>query len=168
MITIVRKNLLSVTEGIILHGVNCQGVMGSGVALQIRNKYPIVYDKYISIFNKLKEENIDKRALLGTVQDVRINKDLYVFNCFTQLYYGKDNNIRYVDYEALENCLKTTIKTYNIIKLVNPNFKSAIAFPKIGAGLANGEWTIIKEIIENTLGKHSEEIQLELYDIHSS
>ena len=36
-------NILSNNSGIIVHGVNCQKVMGSGIALQIKNQYPIVY-----------------------------------------------------------------------------------------------------------------------------
>ena len=31
---------------IICHQVNCQGVMGSGLAKQIRERYPIVYEEY--------------------------------------------------------------------------------------------------------------------------
>ena len=37
MIQYKKGDLLSVTKGIIAHGCNAQGVMGSGVALQIKN-----------------------------------------------------------------------------------------------------------------------------------
>ena len=46
MIKIVKGNLLDATEDIIAHQVNCMGVMGSGLAKQIRNKYPEVYANY--------------------------------------------------------------------------------------------------------------------------
>jgi len=165
MIKTVKGNLLSVTEGIILHGVNCQGVMGSGIALQIRNKYPVVYHNYTSLFNKLKEQKIDKATLLGSIQEVIINKDLSIINCFTQLYYGRDPKVRYIDYVALERCLELVIQLFNTKKLTNSDFKPLIAFPRIGAGLANGDWSVIENIIEKTLGKYSHAVSLELYDI---
>lgn len=46
MIKIVKGDILQASEDIIGHQVNCQGVMGAGLAKQIRNKYPHVYDEY--------------------------------------------------------------------------------------------------------------------------
>ena len=41
-----HSNLLNIRSGVICHQVNCIGAMGAGLALQIRNKWPIVYEKY--------------------------------------------------------------------------------------------------------------------------
>ena len=38
-------DILSVANGIIVHQVNAQGVMGSGLAKQIREKYPMAFDE---------------------------------------------------------------------------------------------------------------------------
>ena len=38
---------------IICHQVNCQGVMGSGIAKQVREKYPNVYNSYKKACDKL-------------------------------------------------------------------------------------------------------------------
>ena len=46
MIKIVNGNIVSAKEQIIAHQVNCRGVMGAGLALQIRNKYSEVYEEY--------------------------------------------------------------------------------------------------------------------------
>ena len=46
MIKTVEVNLLEAKERCICHQVNCQGVMGSGVALQIKRKYPQAYKDY--------------------------------------------------------------------------------------------------------------------------
>lgn len=40
-------DLLS-SKGIIVHGVNSQGVMGSGVAKQIKDKWPEAYGSYMA------------------------------------------------------------------------------------------------------------------------
>ena len=39
MIKIVKSNILDATEDIICHQTNCFGIMGSGLAKQIKEKY---------------------------------------------------------------------------------------------------------------------------------
>ena len=39
-------DLLSSKERIIVHQVNCRGVMGAGIAKQIKEKWPDVYTSY--------------------------------------------------------------------------------------------------------------------------
>lgn len=46
MIKIVKGDLLKVEKGIIVHQVNCQKTMGSGIALSIRKKYPSHYIQF--------------------------------------------------------------------------------------------------------------------------
>ena len=72
MIAHMEGDLLDVQKtlniDIICHPVNCQGVMGSGIAKQIRDTYPIVYDNY-----KQKVDAIEnKGALLGSIQIVAL------------------------------------------------------------------------------------------------
>lgn len=43
MIEIIEHDLLMLDCDIICHQVNCQSVMGSGIAKQIKTKYPNVY-----------------------------------------------------------------------------------------------------------------------------
>ena len=44
MITYKNGDLLESNCNFICHQVNCQGVMGSGIAKQIRNLFPFVYE----------------------------------------------------------------------------------------------------------------------------
>jgi O-acetyl-ADP-ribose deacetylase (regulator of RNase III) len=66
MVNIVDGDILNAKENIICHQVNCQGVMGSGLAKQIKNKYPNVYAKY----KKFCEEN--KGSCLGCFQILKL------------------------------------------------------------------------------------------------
>lgn len=84
-----------ITRGIILHQVNCKGVMGCGVALAIRNKWPKVYEKYREHYQKAK---------LGMIQIIPIKDDLFVVNLFAQDRYGREK--RHTNYDAVESCLK--------------------------------------------------------------
>lgn len=49
----VKGNLLDfVSWNTILHITNCQGVMGSGVALQIKEEYPQAYNDYKKAYDE--------------------------------------------------------------------------------------------------------------------
>jgi len=74
MIKIIEGNILNAKEDIICHQVNCKKVMGSGLAKQIRDKYPNVYEEYVNLINWAKEEYkrgfSKKKSLLGSIQFV--------------------------------------------------------------------------------------------------
>ena len=130
-------DILKITEGIIVQQVNCQGVMGCGIALAIRRKWPKVYTAY-------REKVSSTRILSGLLNDVQlvnIEKDLYVANMFSQFGYGR--NKRYTDYEAFITCL------VKLLMLRSENCPELnIYFPyKIGCNNAGGNWNTIKELI---------------------
>lgn len=143
MIEYRKGNLLDVTSGVIAHGVNCQGVMGSGVALAIRKKYPLVYKRYLG-FCKI-EDNESTSDLLGLVQyvpvDIQNNQPavLLVANCFTQDFYGSKG--RHVNYEAVAKCFSKLNEMSDEYGQLN--------IPKIGAGLGGGDWNVIEAIIKS-------------------
>lgn len=43
---VINGDITEVTNGYIIHQVNDKGVMGAGVALAIRNKFPAHYEDY--------------------------------------------------------------------------------------------------------------------------
>lgn len=131
-----KMNILDVTEGIIIHQVNCQNVMGAGVALQLSRKYPIVKQEYHNICNRYSDKHI-----FGAAQQVRINNNLTIINSFSQMFYGNNKDRKYTD----ENVL---IK--NINDICKSNKDKTVYIPYlIGCGLGNGDWNIIVKGIQN-------------------
>ena len=108
----------------IAHGVNCQNVMGSGVAKALFQKWSEVKVRYHDYCNWALE---DEREILGTVASVML-KDKTIYNLFTQEFYGYDKK-RYVNYAAIVNCFQR-------LKSNSHRFDGPIAIPKIGCGLA--------------------------------
>jgi O-acetyl-ADP-ribose deacetylase (regulator of RNase III) len=145
MISYINQDITKVPMGIIVHGVNCQGVMGSGVARAIRDKWPTVYDHYIDKVTKDKDLTLERYGpLLGSIQLVTIEREkLYVINAFTQDKFGKDGK-RYASYDAIDRCF------YQIANLrLEEELKSLpVYIPQIGAGLGGGNWRAISAIIE--------------------
>lgn len=144
MIEYVNGNLLDVKEGIICQQVNCRGVMGAGLAKQLKDKYPQIYTEYQEyIYNMMRYQHLtDYAKLKGCVNVVFLQKNLICTNIFGQDAYGRDGI--YTDYNALKKGL-----TY-IRDIVQPAYELPVYLPYgIGCGLAGGSWTVVKQIIED-------------------
>lgn len=133
MIIYKKGDIFQGHEDIIAHGCNCVGGYGSGIAYTIAKLYPSAKTEY---YKKL----YNSGWKLGDVQFVQSNNRIIV-NCATQHNYQPRNKI-HADYDAIKEVM---IKLYNYVK----KNEKTIAIPKIGAGLANGDWNIIEEIINN-------------------
>jgi len=117
---------------LIVHGCNCFCTMGAGIAKGIMLTFPEAYkaDKETEKGNKEK---------LGICTFAEIN-GLVVVNAYTQFDY-RGRGVK-VDYEAVRSCMKW----------IKQNFPGKrIGVPKIGAGLAGGDWNRISLIIDEEL-----------------
>jgi len=139
MIKYVKGDVFQSGADIIAHGVNSRGAFGSGVAGVIARNHPHARDRYLDKFQKEGWE-------LGEVQFVscaeRINSTEYIWiaNCNTQDDYGYQGACL-ADYPAIRQCM---IKVRRFA--VDNGF--TIAMPKIGCGLAGGNWETVKAIME--------------------
>jgi O-acetyl-ADP-ribose deacetylase (regulator of RNase III) len=66
-------NLLDVNDGIIVHGCNCQGVWGSGVAKQMKEKYPEAFTKYQSDLKNLGSTALGRISVWGSMNPVTVH-----------------------------------------------------------------------------------------------
>lgn len=148
-ISIKQGNLLDANENIIVHQVNCQGVMGGGVARQIKEKWPTVYKHYMRISNTAYKLRIPSEKLLGMVcwdmvqEKIRDGgQDKWIASIFGQLDYNRNGERKLqTDYDAL---MKGLIEVAN-----NANqYGESVAMPyKIGCGCGGGDWSKVLEII---------------------
>lgn len=118
---------------IICHQTNCRGVMGAGIALQIKNIYPGVFRKYKKYCDLYRSE------LLGKVLFVNCDDGKTVANLFGQDSYGR--GFCQTDYAALEKAISSVCN-------IATKTKKSVGFPyKIGCDLAGGDWNIVSKII---------------------
>ena len=103
MIKHIKCDIFESGANVICHQVNCQGVMGSGIAKQVREKYPEVYKQYKILCDYVK--NNPNKRLLGSRQFIEVSKNKYIVNLFAQENYGYDGK-RYTNYEAFLSCPK--------------------------------------------------------------
>lgn len=133
-------NILNVKEGIIVHGCNTKGVMGSGLALQVKNKYPGAYFTYKEL---LAVKN------LGDTIWFAAGERLWVVNAPTQDTYGKNPTTVYVSYKAIQTCFDY------IFKYATASDYDVHVPDMIGTGLGNGNRDKILRIIEDCVSKNN-------------
>ncbi len=143
-------NLLYVYSGFVVHGCNAQGVMGSGVALAVKNKYPEAYECYRNDINTaMSDPQMKTSDLLGAISfwSPDENLELVIANMITQDFYGSSPGqpTRHVSYDAVAWGFSNLVEQSGGFGITD------IHIPKIGAGLGGGSWNIISTIIEETV-----------------
>lgn len=124
------------------HQTNCRGVMGAGIAKQIKRKYPIVGFRDQSYCRRWAEGLIG-HDILGTVLASDTPDGRICFNLYAQRDYGRMK--RQTDYAAFQSCLDELC-----VRLLDIVPETVVGFPyMIGCGNAGGDWEIIRRMIAN-------------------
>lgn len=126
---------------LVAHGCNCFCRMRRGIAPQMAaafgcDKFPLEQPKYIGEPNKLGQIDFEIIQLTN-------KKELTVVNCYTQYHWATSiNDPVALNYQALELCLLKINKGFRSLK---------IGIPRIGCGLAGGNWAVVKYLVQNNL-----------------
>lgn len=121
---------------LIVHGCNCFCTMGAGIAKQIRSQFPQAWEADLATVS-------GDKSKLGSYSQACINTTygrLHVINAYTQYHYSGDGVL--VDYDAVTKVFTDLKKQFS---------GKRMGYPKIGAGLAGGDWEVISEIIDSAL-----------------
>lgn len=122
---------------VIIHGCNCFHTMGAGIAAALRKKWRMVRDVDIDL------TAYGDRDKLGTITSAEVKPGLTVVNAYTQYDYRRSNTPN-VEYDEVEAAFRQVRDKYG-----NQGLRFGI--PKIGAGLAGGDWNIISSIIDRIM-----------------
>jgi O-acetyl-ADP-ribose deacetylase (regulator of RNase III) len=122
---------------IIAHVVNDIGAWGAGFVNIISKRWKKPEEMYRKLCKK-----IDKDLLPGAIQVVDVEENLFICNMFAMNgIFNAKTNPHPLNYDRLLFCLKTLrykAERENILH---------IQMPKIGAGLARGNWEVILKLI---------------------
>lgn len=126
---------------ILCHQVNCQGVMGSGIAKQVRDKYPELLYCYKLACETLGSGNLGDVYFYPCIRGKRL-----IANLFGQDKYGYDGKL-YTNYEALESCI-------NRVYVRAVSYNESVAFPYLmGCDRGGGDWDIVLGMIKKYFEK---------------
>ncbi|EHJ9960896.1 macro domain-containing protein [Vibrio parahaemolyticus] len=152
MIEFVSGDFFDFDADIRVNTVNCVGVMGAGVALAFKNKYPDMFKQYVD------------DCKLGLVKpgapSVWVNNDLFskkieIINFPTKDHWRNDS-----EYEYVESGLKW-LSNYLKQKPI-----STITLPALGCGHGKLDWIKVKHLIETYLSDSKHRILV--FEPHSS
>lgn len=93
--------------------------------------------------------------VLGEFTLVQVEEETYVANIIGQNGYGRQR-VQYVNYEAIRTACKN-LRAHCIA------FNASIHGPRLGSGLAGGEWDIIESILIEEFIDHG--INVTIYDL---
>ena len=118
---------------VIGHGVNCQGVMGSGIAPEFKRRYPNMYQAY-------KNQCRAGKLTLGHMYPYPNHDGVTVLNLATQHKTGPN-----ADLTAIHTSLTEAIR------YCEQNNITEFAIPRIGAGIGGLNWADVNNAI-NSVG----------------
>lgn len=127
-------------NSLIVHCCNTLGAWGAGFVVPLGKRYPQAKESYKAYINK------NGRGYLGEVDEVKIADHIYVENLMGQSFlYKKPNGEIPCNYVAIEMGFLNIIENW-LVKSEN----YSIHMPRIGCGLAGGDWETIENIIQRT------------------
>lgn len=138
-VNVVKGDLIDLAKrgefDVVVHGCNCFCTMGAGIAKSIKTAFPEAYQA------DLATDKSDE-AKLGNYSFAKHGK-LVIVNAYTQ-YHWRGEGTK-ADYDAIATVF---------VKIAQDFPRQHIAYPKIGAGLAGGDWSIIYTLICDALINH--------------
>lgn len=127
----------------LVHCCNAQGVMGSGIALQVAQQIPEAFTAY----RRFHENTLDFDILgVANIVDLCFRKDNLhgVVNLIGQRSYGSGE--RFVSYDAIE----TSLREFRTYLEKHAAATPIIGIPyKMGSDRAGGDWAVIEAIIKS-------------------
>jgi len=123
----------------LMHCCNAKGVMGGGIAKQIKEAFPSTYQAY------------DAYCAAGRYGEVLLGNIIIedrVINAIAQFKLGTSR--RQVHYGALASCIAQVGKSPELYHAGSTMRKIKVAVPYLMCcGLAGGDWTVVVEILQS-------------------
>ena len=139
MIYKINGNLFDSPATVYCHQVNCIGVMGAGIAVEVKKRYPEMFEEYKTRCKQFGNKN------LGDVQFHFSKNGKILANMFAQDGISGQGGVA-TNYEKFDECIG---KVY----LFALRYGVSVAFPYlIGCGLGGGNWDRIYDIISSYFG----------------
>ncbi|ARU28767.1 macro domain-containing protein [Cellvibrio sp. PSBB006] len=144
MLEFVKGDFFDFDADIRVNTVNCVGVMGAGVALAFKNKYPEMFKEYV---RQCKEKEIAPGKPTVWKQEDMFSKGMEIINFPTKNHWRNPSKYEYIE-EGL-------IWLYNYL---NNKEGLTITLPALGCGHGGLDWERVKRLILKHLEKTSNNI----------
>ena len=134
MITYLDGTVFNAPAKTYVNTVNCAGIMGAGIALEFKLRYPEMFNDYV---NKCQL----KQMKVGVPRIFEYSEDIWIMNFPTKGHWRYPSKMIWI-----EEGLKYFVENYK-----KRNIES-IAFPKLGTSNGGLEWEEVKALMDKYLG----------------
>jgi len=128
----------------IINTVNCVGVMGKGIALEFKKRYPENFIAYKKACQS-KELIIGKSLVFPIMDDLNTK---FIINFPTKLHWRNPSKIEYIE-QGLDD----------LVEIIRDKKIKSILMPALGCGNGNLDWDIVKPLIKKKL-EHLNDIKV--------
>lgn len=128
MINFVKGDILLSNDEAIINPVNIVGVMGKGLALQFKEKYPLNF----KLYNNACKNN---KVQIGIMYVTRENNKI-IINFPTKKHWRNPSKIEYIN-SGLDS----------LILLIQQNNIKSVSIPPLGCGCGGLNWDEVKQLI---------------------
>lgn len=139
MIKYVSGDFFEYDADIRINTVNCVGVMGTGVALEFKNRYPEMFKAYV----KVCKENGIEPGRPYVWEEIDLFSRCIIINLPTKIHWKNPSEYEYIEKDLL------WLKDY----LMDKNEDCVVTLPALGCGHGGLDWGIVKKQIVYYLGE---------------
>ena len=140
MLKYVRGDIFNSPAQVLVNTVNTVGVMGKGIALSFKKKYPEMFTIY--------RKSCDKHQLVIGKLMLWYGPDHWILNFPTKEHWRNPSKMEYIEKGLM--AFQRKYADYNI---------TSIAFPKLGCGNGELDWEQVKPLME----KYLKELPIDIY-----
>lgn len=144
MVQLKTGNLLDSTAEALVNTVNTVGVMGKGIALQFKNRFPHNY----KVYKKACDEGTFDVGQVLVTQDGDLLNHKTIINFPTKKHWRSPSKYEYISTGLV--ALKEALKKHQI---------KSVAIPPLGCGNGGLDWEKVKELITEAL----KDVEAEVY-----
>lgn len=159
-IPIVDGNLLDADVDVLIHQANCQGTMGSGIALQLKNAYPEVYKADLAFELPLGKPRLGEWSV-ANVWHHHTGKPLQVINAYGQVTYGRGKHTNEKKLLSILDAVFKQIADYE--KLTGTRSKIGVPY-RIGCARGGGDWDTVLEGMMKLYNQYDVDLVLYRYN----
>lgn len=146
MITYTHGNIFEVETEALVNAVNTVGVMGKGLALQFKKKYP----KNFKVYQGACKKGTFKTGQVLVVDEGDLFHKKWVINFPTKAHWKNPSQYEYL--ETGLTALKKALADFGI---------KSVAIPALGCGNGGLDWDKVKAMLETALT--DSDIQIQVY-----
>lgn len=136
MIEYKTGDMLDTNAEAVVNTVNCVGIMGRGIALQFKKRFPENFKAYEAACKR--NEVIPGKMFVYETGDIMNPK--YIVNFPTKRHWRGASRIEDIEYGLTD-----------LVKVIKIRHITSIAIPPLGCGLGGLDWNLVRRKMENVL-----------------